>query len=1120
MGANLETLGVITSVKSVNCEVAPGEPTRRQLRAWLFIGKAREAVAPVTIVRLKSAAILSLLLLLPMLFGVTAPPANSPLQRSSYGLPTSEGVATPQLGTIPPPAPDLGAANWTVNRIRNPDFEEWANPHNPSGWDPYARGGAYTWFATQPPWHVSQGSYSAGLQCYCPTGQPNAAGWSQSISAQLTNLSLTFDWYSDANGDPLHDHFYAELLFGDGRSIYYALNGSLPYSNSSTVGVYLLRQPPNQWNTFARNVTNDYVSIPLFPKSVAYVSTWVLYFTAEAVGNTNQYLRGFVDDVNLVNSTNSYVWIGGTTRDGNFESHGTGTQWNRSVNADPSDVRQSSTSHSGSWSANVTVASWGNASEAWVGSQPEARLTSLNQGSLSFWWRLAVQNLKPSSYSLLEINCDNDTNSFSVFYYLTYGGASPPYANSSGSLYILVDLFNVTGTWNHFQRNVWQDVAAYFHTSEVFVHTLYFYSRIQPSAGLPTRIVVLLDDVTLGSAAINAAGYEDQGSTASFIRGWSQIGSDFTVTATAYAGSKAANLTIEDSRNSYLTQALINRPLNSTRETYLDVMWRLEDYTPASLANAYISVTFTNGQYLGYYLAVFPGELPSNTSSSGFFNVTGVGTTGQWIAMHRDLAHDYEAVFGSLPDTVFWQLSQTVNAPPSNRLSLLTDDLYLYDAPVPRITNVQRNPLTPEPLDPIQVTATITGQDAQFLHYRVNNVSWIVVPMYPIGANDYEAWILGRQHNDFVEYYVTANDTWGWTTTALNGGAYWSFTVIDHTPPSLGSVARTPTNPIYTNQVNVSAIAADPGSHILSCVLYYRSNGGAFTSVAMSSTGSVDGYYAYIPARPWNTNVEYYVNATNFAQLSTIDDNAGGYYWYIVGDTVSPVISNIARNPTVVSYLDTPVVGCDITDAGSAVGSALLFYRLNGGTWTSAAMTHTTGNHYQVSLGTPQPYGTVVQYYFNSSDNAGNRRIDNNGGSYYSYTVADNVNPSVAITAPNADQTVSGTLTIAVSASDAGTNITHVDIVIDGTTVSSDTSSPYEYEWNTATATNGVHTIIVIAFDFAGNSANQSITVTVQNVTTPTTTTQPPIPGFPWAAILLASVAAVSLSLLRRRRKR
>jgi hypothetical protein len=71
------------------------------------------------------------------------------------------------------------------------------------------------------------------------------------------------------------------------------------------------------------------------------------------------------------------------------------------------------------------------------------------------------------------------------------------------------------------------------------------------------------------------------------------------------------------------------------------------------------------------------------------------------------------------------------------------------------------------------------------------------------------------------------------------------------------------------------------------------------------------------------------------------------------------------------------------------------------------------------------------------------------------------------------------------------------------------------------TLTPGRYGLTVTAYDPYANHISATITITVQpSTTTTTTTTTPPIPGFPWPAILLASVAAVSLSLYRRRRPR
>jgi lysophospholipase L1-like esterase len=93
----------------------------------------------------------------------------------------------------------------------------------------------------------------------------------------------------------------------------------------------------------------------------------------------------------------------------------------------------------------------------------------------------------------------------------------------------------------------------------------------------------------------------------------------------------------------------------------------------------------------------------------------------------------------------------------------------------------------------------------------------------------------------------------------------------------------------------------------------------------------------------------------------------------------------------------------------------------------------------------------------------------------------DTVKPVVAITSPANGDTVSGTKTIAASASD-NVKVTSVQFALDGANLGAAiTSSPYTYSWNTTQASNGSHTIAAIARDSAGNSSTATISVTVSN---------------------------------------
>jgi hypothetical protein len=100
----------------------------------------------------------------------------------------------------------------------------------------------------------------------------------------------------------------------------------------------------------------------------------------------------------------------------------------------------------------------------------------------------------------------------------------------------------------------------------------------------------------------------------------------------------------------------------------------------------------------------------------------------------------------------------------------------------------------------------------------------------------------------------------------------------------------------------------------------------------------------------------------------------------------------------------------------------------------------------------------------------------------FTTTLPDTTAPTVALTAPTASSTVSGTVTLSANASDA-VGVGGVQFVVDGVTVGvEDTTAPYSVSWNTLTVTNSNHVITARARDAAGNSATSSpITVTVSN---------------------------------------
>ena len=99
----------------------------------------------------------------------------------------------------------------------------------------------------------------------------------------------------------------------------------------------------------------------------------------------------------------------------------------------------------------------------------------------------------------------------------------------------------------------------------------------------------------------------------------------------------------------------------------------------------------------------------------------------------------------------------------------------------------------------------------------------------------------------------------------------------------------------------------------------------------------------------------------------------------------------------------------------------------------------------------------------------------------YPWPGADTTAPAVALITPAEGAILSGTTTVATSASDAG-GVTRVGFTVDGTLVTEDSVAPYEFPWNTTSVANGAHTLAAWAEDSAGNrGTSATIGVWVDN---------------------------------------
>jgi len=94
----------------------------------------------------------------------------------------------------------------------------------------------------------------------------------------------------------------------------------------------------------------------------------------------------------------------------------------------------------------------------------------------------------------------------------------------------------------------------------------------------------------------------------------------------------------------------------------------------------------------------------------------------------------------------------------------------------------------------------------------------------------------------------------------------------------------------------------------------------------------------------------------------------------------------------------------------------------------------------------------------------------------------DAVAPAVSLLSPANGTSVSGTISVLVSATD-NIQVTSVTLSVDGSAKSSSTTAPFTNVWNSGTVLNGTHTLTVTAKDAKGNSSSSSVQVSVNNIT-------------------------------------
>ncbi len=223
---------------------------------------------------------------------------------------------------------------------------------------------------------------------------------------------------------------------------------------------------------------------------------------------------------------------------------------------------------------------------------------------------------------------------------------------------------------------------------------------------------------------------------------------------------------------------------------------------------------------------------------------------------------------------------------------------------------------------------------------------------------------------------------------------------------------------------------------------------------------------------------------------------------YSLRDTIPPTVSITAPAPAAIVG-GTVTVTASATDNVDVVG---VQFKLDGANVGAEVTTAPYSVAWNTTTALPRAHTLTAV----ARDAAGNTATS----ATVSVTVADTTPPSVSLTAPTAGATVSGTVTVAATATD-NVGVVGVQFKLDGANVGAEvTAAAYAVSWDTTTALAGTHTLTAVVRDTAGNTATSApVSVTVANGTTSATVVTQSAQSIAWTN--LVDVTATSNSLLK-----
>ncbi len=683
--------------------------------------------------------------------------------------------------------------------------------------------------------------------------------------------------------------------------------------------------------------------------------------------------------------------------------------------------------HAGSYSAYMAAKGTSQFSETATNSQGIDSGTRLNESiSVDFWYNpYANPDLNEGGQIYTYIRFYTGTSWVNIYYYFSRFDSLS--ANSTNGYY---DMRGSLSSWFHFRRNVTEDYEEAIGpiNPNIEIRTIYFssYSPNEPTGF--TELIV--DDVSVTNRTadefIRNGDFEtgDGSYWSNSIVGPTSV----TITQNDYTeGTSALDLQAEayyDTSTSYLyCERSIYIGWNYFAKSYQtfqpgDVMlnfdWKYSDtFNGGVNQNAQFYIMANNGTY-SYYFYYYLGQETDTVTSSNYsqpsykyryFTADGFGTRDTWQRFSLDL---YElSVLENVLEMPITTIGFRVNAgyEENSTTQLLVDDFDLTTYP----TGDPSFELDFgwHPNDPVigwnnvgnQQYTNITS-DAHSGNYAANVSSYNSFGASQVRRSMY----LPIENNLYTDFWWKLDKM---TSHASNYAAV-DIQLSDnyHLYYILGASDST----ILTNDSINAYFQVDN----------YNSTG---TWYNLIRNIAIDSFAAFGKNNLIVTEIELRSACYSAGgEVETLFDDI-----HFVRDTTPPEIASVTleNSPT---YYDDAIIEVTTTDLLNEIAEVVIYYQ-NDTTWYPVLATPIEENIFS-GLIPHSEYGTQYNYYVVVFDTVGNNITDNNSGAYYTYTILDDIDPTLSVFGPAENDILTDQVIFYLDGLDSGSGINNLSIYI------------------------------------------------------------------------------------------